>query len=280
MEARSYLRLGLSTLAYERFNLVDALKSIRAVGFNDVEICADRTHLDPRISSIEEVWKVKDVLNRIALRPHSFHAPWTDVNLASKDDFKRESSLEAMMRSLDYCAELGCPIMVLHANSSEGLKYLTRKAMKQSTTDSVKTLAEYARDLNVKIALENLHEHGVNRFGSTVSDLKLIIKNAGSDSCGICLDTGHANMIHREGFSPEMEIGRAGKDLISLHLHDNDGLEDRHWPIGRGTIDWHKVLEALGRANPDLVLMHEVFGNGNPDKIAMECIRNTELLHF
>jgi len=280
MEARSYLRLGMSTLAYERFDLVDALKRIRAAGFSEVEICADRTHLDPRVSSIEEVRKAKDVLNRMSLRPHSFHAPWTDVDLASKDDFKRESSLEAMMRSLDCCAELECPIMVLHANSSEGLKYLTRKAMRQITTDSVKTLAEYARDLNVKIALENLHEHGVKRFGSTVSDLKIIIKDVGSDSVGICLDTGHANMIHRKGFSPEMEIGRAGKDLISLHLHDNDGLEDRHWPIGRGTIDWHKVLEVLGRANPDLVLMHEVFGDGDPDKIARECIRNMELLHF
>ena len=270
----------MSTLAYESFDLVDALKRIRAVGFDEVEICADRTHLDPRVSSIEEVRKAKDVLNRIGLRPHSFHAPWTNVDLASKDDFKRESSLEAMMRSLDYCAELECQIMVLHANSSEGLKYLTRKAMRQSTTDSVKSLAEYAGDLNVKIALENLHEHGVKRFGSTVSDLKLIIKNVGSDYVGICLDTGHANMIHRKGFSPQMEIGRAGKDLISLHLHDNDGLEDRHWPIGRGTIDWHKVLEVLGRANPDLVLMHEVFGDGDPDKIARECIRNMELLHF
>jgi len=270
----------MSTLAYESFDLVDALKRIRAVGFDEVEICADRTHLDPRVSSIEEVRRVKDLLNRIGLRPHSFHAPWTDVDLASPDSFKRESSLEAMMKTIDYCAKLGCPIMVLHANSSESLKYLTRKAMKQNTIDSVKTLAEYARDLNVKIALENLHEHAVKRFGSTVSDLKIIIKNVGSDCVGICLDTGHANMMRREGFSPEMEIGRAGKDLSSLHLHDNDGLEDRHWPLGRGTIDWHKVFEALGRANSDLVLMHEVFGDGDPDKIARECIRNTELLHF
>ena len=150
----------------------------------------------------------------------------------------------------------------------------------RNTINSVETLAEYACGLNVKIALENLHEHAVKRFGSTVSDLKIIIKNVGSDCVGICLDTGHANMMRREGFSPEMEIGRAGKDLSSLHLHDNDGLEDRHWPLGRGTIDWHKVFEALGRANSDLVLMHEVFGDGDPDKIARECIRNTELLHF
>ena len=265
----------MSTLAYKSFDVVDALRRIKAVGFDEVEIC--ETHLDPRVSSIEEVRMVKDVLGRIDLRLHSLHAPYANVDLASKDSFKRESSLKLMMKSLDYCAELECPIMVLHPNSSESLKYLTRKAMKRNTIDSVKTLADYARDLNVKVALENLHEHGVKRFGSTISDLKLIIRNVGSDSVGICFDTGHANMIRWEGFSPEKEIRRVGKKLFTLHLHDNDGLEDRHWPLGRGTIDWYKVFEALRKANPDLVLMHEVFGDGDPDRIAMECIRNTEL---
>lgn len=265
----------MSTLAYKSLDVFEALSRIKAVGFDEVEIC--ETHLDPRVSSIEEVRRVKDVLGRIGLRLHSLHAPYADVDLASGESFKREASLKLMMKSLDYCVELECPMMVLHPNSSESLKYLTREAMKRNTIDSVKTLADYARDLNVKIALENLHEHGVKRFGSTVSDLKLIIKNVGSDSVGICFDTGHANMIRREGFSPEKEICRAGKMLFTLHIHDNDGLKDRHWPLGRGTIDWYKVLEALKRLDSDLVLMHEVFGDGDPDKIARECVTNTEL---
>ena len=268
----------MSTLAYKSFDVVEALRRIKVVGFDEVEIC--ETHLDPRVYSIEEVRKVKDVLGRIGLRLHSLHAPYADVDLASKDSFKREASLNLMMKSLDYCVELECPIMVLHPNSSESLKYLTRRTMKQNTIDSVKTLADYARDLSVNIALENLHEHGVKRFGSTVSDLKLIIKNVGSDSVGICFDTGHANMIRWEGFSPEKEIRRAGKKLFTLHIHDNDGSGDRHWPLGRGTIDWDKVFEALRRVNPDLALMHEVFGDGDPDKVAKECIRNTLLKNF
>lgn len=264
----------MSTLAYKSFDVADALRRIKAVGFDEVEIC--ETHLDPRVSSIEEVRKVKGVLGGIGLRLHSLHAPYADVDLASGESFKREASLKLMMKSLDYCVELECPTVVLHPNSSESLKYLTRRTMRQNTIDSVKTLADYARDLDVKIALENLHEHGVKRFGSTVSDLKLIIQKVGSDSVGICFDTGHANMIRREGFSPQKEIRRAGKKLFTLHIHDNDGSEDRHWPLGRGTINWYKVFEALGRVNPELVLMHEVFGDGAPDKIAMECIRNTE----
>ena len=267
--------MGISTVAYKSFDVFEALRRIKAVGFDEVEIC--ETHLDPRVSSIEEVRRVKAELGEIGLRLHSLHAPFADVDLADKDSFKRDVSLRLMMKSLDYCVELECPIMVLHANSSESLKYLTREAMKRNTIDSVKTLADYAGDLDVKIALENLLEYGANRFGSTVADLKLIIRNVGSDSVGICFDTGHANTIRREGFSPEKEIIRAGKKLFTLHIHDNDGLEDRHWPLGRGTIDWPKVLEALRRVNPDLVLMHEVFGDGEPDKIARECIRNTEL---
>jgi sugar phosphate isomerase/epimerase len=55
------------------------------------------------------------------------------------------------------------------------------------------------------------------------------------------LDVGHANQNNcLDGFLKHP----AGH----FHLHDNDGKEDTHSPVGRGTIDFANVMNAVNRS--------------------------------
>lgn len=35
--------------------------------------------------------------------------------------------------------------------------------------------------------------------------------------------------------------------IINIHIHDNDGSFDSHQIVGKGKIDWYKIIEILKR---------------------------------
>lgn len=59
----------------------------------------------------------------------------------------------------------------------------------------------------------------------------------------ICLDVGHAGCS--SPISLDQWISILGKRIGHVHLHNNDGMEDKHWPLGRGVLDMVAVIEAL-----------------------------------
>ena len=56
--------------------------------------------------------------------------------------------------------------------------------------------------------------------------------------------------------SVELFVRAAGEDLAHLHLQDADGLADRHWAIGDGSVPWRSVFEELSllSSNPRLII--------------------------
>ncbi len=57
---------------------------------------------------------------------------------------------------------------------------------------------------------------------------------------GICFDVGHANTMGLiDGF---LEL----KDrFVNIHVHDNMGATDEHLPVGKGTVDFPRLLGGL-----------------------------------
>ncbi|NQS74711.1 MAG: sugar phosphate isomerase/epimerase, partial [Methanoculleus sp.] len=58
---------------------------------------------------------------------------------------------------------------------------------------------------------------------------------------GLALDVGHA---HLNGCLDAFLAHPAAH----FHLHDNDGTEDSHDPLGTGTIDFVPVMDAVRRS--------------------------------
>jgi sugar phosphate isomerase/epimerase len=76
---------------------------------------------------------------------------------------------------------------------------------------------------------------------------------------GLHLDIGHANL--QVPFNTTEEIlTKYGKRLRHVHLHDNKGGNaDLHLPLGTGTVDVQKSVEALQRCGYDGTITLEVF---------------------
>jgi sugar phosphate isomerase/epimerase len=59
---------------------------------------------------------------------------------------------------------------------------------------------------------------------------------------GLALDVGHANLNHcLDEF--------LCLPLCHVHLHDNNGIDDSHAPVGHGSIDFGPVLRAVEENN-------------------------------
>ena len=219
------------------------LRKIADTGYTNVEIWGDKTHLNPRISP--DIPLLKDLLNRLHLKVHSLHAPFSDVDISSLDEEERENSLELIKKSMEFCTEVEGGIVIIHPYSTEisgdDQSYLRAK---NKTKDSLYTLATLAEKLGIRLAVENLPGIGGWSFGIEVSKLSKLVSKIDNPHLGLCLDTGHV-FVGREGVSLSKDIFACGKDLIALHIQDTDGKKDRHWLPGEGIIDWARFLEDL-----------------------------------
>jgi len=73
----------------------------------------------------------------------------------------------------------------------------------------------------------------------------------------------------------EQEIIQAGDRLLTLHIHDNDGKMDWHWPPTDGNIDWRQVVTGLREVNYRGVFMMEIQERGDPDQLARSSLQKT-----
>ena len=91
-------------------------------------------------------------------------------------------------------------------------------------------------------------------LGNTLAEMALLLEGLPEDRAGICLDVNHANV----GQSLEAFIARLGARIWTLHISDNDGVDEKHWLPGEGVIDWRALLRALRRAGYGGPFLYEV----------------------
>ncbi|RLI40282.1 hypothetical protein DRO64_09235 [Candidatus Bathyarchaeota archaeon] len=264
-------KIGFHTWSFVSIPLKEALRRIRDAGYTEVEITADRTHLDPRVFSPSRLPSLKSLLKDLGLHPNSVHAPIKDVDIAAQNPDVRVKSIKLIMKTLEYCRSIECPILVLHPNGEEGAS-LKPDDSKKNLIDSLTQIVKKAEDLGVNIAIENMIDVKGRRFGSRVSHIREVIESIGSPSLGICFDTGHVNLFSDPNISMDGEIFEAGEYLMTLHVHDNNGMEDEHKPPGDGSINWSQVIEALKKVNYAGVFMMEVQESDDPDATAKRCL--------
>jgi len=266
-------KVGFHTWSFASLPLESALKHIRNVGFTEVEINADKIHLDPRVFPRSKLSSIRSLINDLGLHPNSVHAPIDGVDLSAQSTDIKSRSIELLEKTLEYCRAIDCPILVVHPNHSESIS-LGYEVMKKNSIENLRVVVKKAEDLGVKIAIENMIDMKRERFGSRVSDLKEIIRSVGSPYLGICFDSGHANLLAASSdISIYNEIIDAGEYLWTLHIHDNDGSGDQHLPPGDGSIDWSLVIRALREADYKGIFMMEIQERGDPDSLAERCLR-------
>jgi len=100
---------------------------------------------------------------------------------------------------------------------------------------SLRELNEYARSQGTTVALEDLPR---SCLGNTSVETKAMAQAAGN--VPVCFDVNHLLGEDHAAF-----LGRLGRDIVTTHLSDYDGIDERHWLPGKGIVPWRYVVDTL-----------------------------------
>jgi sugar phosphate isomerase/epimerase len=131
-----------------------------------------------------------------------------------------------LKETVKFCADVGSTILTLHPRSRDVADY--------------EGAFKLALKKGIKIGLENYKEDGA--YYSPEKFIEVYNRFARFPNAGITFDAGHAN-IAQEAVTYLKSI--PSEKIISIHIHDNDGKEDQHLPVGQGTIDFPGLLHTL-----------------------------------
>jgi sugar phosphate isomerase/epimerase len=73
----------------------------------------------------------------------------------------------------------------------------------------------------------------------------------------------HVDFGHLFIFNDMKEIRKFVLDyknrIEHIHIHDNDGIFDKHLPLGKGDLDYREIVKILKEINYDKTITLEVF---------------------
>ncbi|MFC2167694.1 sugar phosphate isomerase/epimerase family protein [Acidobacteriota bacterium] len=110
-----------------------------------------------------------------------------------------------------------------------------RETRFESCRKSLSVLASEAKTYGVELVIECLPRTCLGNSGEEI--LRLL---EGNENLGVCCDVNH--MLKE---TPEEFIQTVGSRITTLHISDYDGLDERHWPPGKGIINWNLVIKSL-----------------------------------
>jgi len=190
---------------------------------------------------------LKETLRRTGIRPMTVHAPFGGAyDLSSLDEAVRREGLKVVLAAVDLAAEFGAPMVVVHA-SAEPIAPEERPRRLEASRDSLRQVGERCAATCRRAAVELLPR---TCLGNTVEELLALLEGLPESVFGVCLDVNH--LMDRMPALPEA-IRALGSRLITTHLSDYDGVDEKHWLPGKGSIDWAAALAALkeiGYAGP------------------------------
>ena len=179
----------------------------------------------------------------------SFYMP-DPKNDALMAEFQKE-----LMRGIDMAALMGIKLAVTHPIAIYS-KEISYGDWVRANMAFLTPVVEYAREKGVRILIENMpadREAPDNHlYGSCAQNISSL---ADKLSCGVCWDTGHANI---SGYKQSEQLKTIGDRLEALHIHDNDGIKDSHLPPFDGSVDWDDVAAGLQYSDNSIVVSVEV----------------------
>ena len=180
------------------------------------------------------------------------------------------------------CDAIGCKNLVIHGVNYQKRDYgNTAEDIDELNWKMYTALIPVLRETNVTVCLENLFSGGPNFRGSEWVDghcanpyeaIKLIDAlnaEAGKECFGLCLDTGHLNLLHGD---PRTYIPLLGKRIKALHIHDNNGVNDLHIAPYNGNIIWKQYYTALRQIGYEGDLNFETFNQTTLKNIEEELL--------
>ncbi len=237
----------------------DEITRFHKLGFDYVEIGIEEPNATPRIlmRQTDEILRLLSAKEMPALGHTAY---W--VGFGSSHEKARLGWVEEGKDMILVASQLNLELLNFHFYGRLGRVGTTeesRNAFLRNFIDAMKELTEFAATKKVDLMLENVPPAN----GSVLESIDCFsqVMNA-VPALKFHFDIAHAFIENRmKGVGDYMDA--FGDRLAHVHIHDNHGKWDEHLPLGRGNIDFRKVIKLLKEINYDRTVTFEVFTSRN-----------------
>ena len=214
---QNVLSLGICSWFGFSLPLPERLGMIKKAGFTAVSLWWGDEEYHQDVAKADSPGMARD----LGLSLDHIHVPYHNCNdLWSEEPRLRQALLGQYQRWLEDCVQFKIPTMVLHI-----AKGLAAPAPGADGLAALGRLVQAAEKAEVTIAVENTR-------GAEL--LETVFTEIVSPRLGLCYDSSHDWLCPR----PLEILGKLGSRLVTTHISDNDGLEDRHWLPSAGIVEW------------------------------------------
>jgi len=232
------LKLSLSNGIFAGRTLEENIASVRDLGFENLEFNMKSVEVEDDLS----VYRAKKLINEYGLNCETVHAATSHV----RDAVEVHRAIYYGRISLEFAGELSAPVMVVHSNVSRKSPEKERSKLMSAV---FKELVPLARNLNVKLALENL-SYASSVYGKNVTELEEILGAIdGEGSMGFTLDFCHGDAT---GQTLAL-LDKFHNRLLNVHLSNR-----AHKPFTSPTTSLLTFADALRKYRYDGVITLEL----------------------
>lgn len=201
------------------------IEAIKKAGFNNVFV-----------QWYDENWEYSqeeqvNLCKKLGLNIIFAHLGYQNINSIWEDTKEGEDLVERYKKNIKDCKEQGISTVIMHLTTKKNHPMYNEIGLKR-----MRKIVEYAKELDVKIALENTRIQGY---------LEYVLGNIKDQNLGICFDSGH----YHTHFNDEFDFDFFKNRIFAVHLHDNDKTGDLHLLPFDGTIKWKDTIEKLKQSN-------------------------------
>lgn len=167
------------------------------------------------------------------------HAPCIGVNLASLNPSLRRASEKTVVKAVKFAYEIDAELLVTHVGrlSRDYPPEFIEKSM-DNAIGSLKRINTLSENFRVTFTIENDHKAKDHVLAGDIWQITHLIEKVG---CKLTFDVGHANTFGK----PEEFACSLKNHIVNIHLHDNNGQEDSHLPLGKGKINFKEIIEEV-----------------------------------
>ncbi|MGB9595262.1 MAG: sugar phosphate isomerase/epimerase family protein [Candidatus Poribacteria bacterium] len=180
---------------------------------------------------------VRKILEKTSIKINSVHAPFSkEVDISRLDD-GCNFAIQEISKSIDMAERISADILVVHG-SSEPINDNDRIKRIAKCKSSLSILCEKVKLAGIKLAVEMLPR---TCLGNTADELQILLDGLPIEHIGFCLDVNHSK-DHTK--IPDI-VKQLGNRIITLHISDYDGVDEKHWMPFKGLIDWGTFANSL-----------------------------------
>lgn len=197
--------------------------------------------------------KEMEIIRKNGLTISQAHAPM-ECYAPGRPDIL-EYAISIYKKIIPYLDEIGCKHLIVHGlTKNEHMEDLSPKEAEQLNLHLYESLIpELQQAKQLKVCLENLPTDSMllgrcfwigccsNPYVAA-EWIDRLNEKAGKKCFGLCLDTGHLNVL-RIPFHDYIPI--LGDRILCLHIHDNNQNSDSHLMPYVGTVFWKDFLTEL-----------------------------------